>query len=145
MENKIFLLNLLKLSSNILEGNNEAIKIAKELNENELNENQQAQLKENINSLINQNLKNISLLKDVINNIDILNKQYLISTIELRTLDFQNKTLFKNIISEKLSDTTITFDNNIEKYVYYSLLVNLTIASKDIELIKLAIDKIQSI
>ncbi|EPY2284207.1 hypothetical protein ACTQ4P_16920 [Clostridium sporogenes] len=144
MENKIFLLNLLQLTSNIMENNNEAVKIAEEFNRVELAKNQQSQLKENINSLVNQDINNINLLKDVIDVIEILNKQYLISIIELRSLNFQNKE-FKNILSEKLSiSNMIVFDNDAQEYMYYSLLVNLTIASRDTELIKLAIDKIQN-
>ncbi|EPY6430793.1 hypothetical protein [Clostridium sporogenes] len=143
MENKIFLLNLLQLTSNIIKDSTEAVTIAGEFNKAELTKDQEGQLKDNINSLINEDINNVSLLKDVINAIDILNKQYLISMLELRSLNFQNEG-FKKVIYEKLSASDITFDNDTQKYMYYSLLVNLTIASRDTELIKLAIDKIQN-
>lgn len=145
MENRIFLLNLLQLTSNIMENNNEAIKIVEEFNKVELTKDQQGQLKENIFLLINKSMKNINLLKEVVSNIKILNKEYLLSLIELKNIDFSNISLLKSIVSKNLSNQTIVFDDNIDKYMYYSLLVNLTIASRDIDLIKLAIDKIQSI
>lgn len=144
MENKLFLLNLLKLSSDILENNDEAITVAKELNENQLDENQQIQIKQSFDSLTKQNLKDSTILREVIKCFGTLNQIYLISLIELREIDFQDKERMKAIIIEKLTDTTIRFDDAKDKYNYYTLLVNLTIASRDVELIKLAIDKIQN-
>ncbi|MBU5254984.1 hypothetical protein [Tissierella praeacuta] len=145
MENKAFLLNLLELTNNIIEGKDEAVVIANKFNSNELEEKQKEQLSDTILSFTDADkIQHVELLKQIISVIDILNKKYLLSIVELKSLDFANKSLVKKIVSEKLSDETIAFDNEVDKYTFYSLLVHLTISLKEPSLIKLAIDKIQT-
>jgi hypothetical protein len=148
MEDMDFLLNILKLSDGIIKKDNALITtISNTFNSGKLTEEQEERIKSCLSSFIEGDSNNTNLtLKLAINSISSINKNYLLALITIRNINiYGNPIEAKQVITTKLSDTTIVFDNDRDKFTYYSFLVNLTIRTQDISLIKAAIDKIQSL
>ena len=144
-EKKDMLIKKLELSNYLLTNNEKVLDLAKELNEKNLENDQKQEISNLLSDYINNDIKDFTLIKKVIEILDIPNKSYILSIIDLRSINFlNNKENAINTIKLKLNED-IQFNNEFNKYSYYSLIVNLTIISKDVEFIKLAIDKIQSI
>ncbi|MFT5873849.1 MAG: hypothetical protein ACI8WT_002801 [Clostridium sp.] len=144
MEEKEFLLNLLKLTDGLINNDVSIIStIVSDINLGVLTDVQVRKIKDTISSFIYSSQSEINTtLKSIINNIKALNKEYLIALLEIKEISSTNDPIIsKELIKSKLNDTTIIFDNNNDKTNYYSLLINLSINLKDSDLIKLAIDK----
>lgn len=138
MENKDLLLSLLNLAEALKQKNKEGIDNAIAIL------NKQNDTDENIN-FIKDFLKNTLESKDtyiyIVDNLSLIkNKAFYKIYIELRTiLKPTRETLIEYI------NTDMVFDDDYDKYLYFSNVTKKIIDFGDSELIKLAIDKIQSI
>lgn len=145
MENKEFLLKKLQISNCLIKKDKKALEYAKQINMKDLNESQSNSFIELIRSFIDSS-NDFTILKELINILNPMNKTYLLSMIDLRSIDFySNPSKAEKILKEKLNNKEIIFSNDTEKYLYYSLMVNLTITSKNCDLIGQAINVIQEI
>jgi len=147
MDDKIFLLNKLNLVNAILGNDVEGVTtVITTLNAVTLTTDQITSIKETLISLFDGDTSNldINLIKSVINQINEINKNYLLNLLELKTLSLRDSSS-KTIIQQKLQDNSITFDNDNDKYNYYYILSNYAIALKDRVLIQAAITVVQTL
>ncbi|MCH4199292.1 MAG: hypothetical protein LKF87_03705 [Clostridium tyrobutyricum] len=147
MDDKTFLLNKLNLADAVLTNDADGVNTAiTALNGEALIVNQTSSIKETILSFLDGGVSNmnIDLLKSVINQINGLNKAYLLSMVDLKTLSFRDSTA-KTIVQEKLQDKEITFDDDNDKFNYYYILSNYAIVLRDRELIQAAITAVQAL
>ena len=133
-----FLVNFLELVQYIQNNDKEnALEIVKIINGYTLEEDQITQLKDYFRNAND----NIEILTIVINNLVIFkNKQSLIKIVELRRAKLLGKEELENILN-----TEYSFDDNRDKYLFYSIIVRLVTFLSEPELLKLAINKLQSL
>ncbi|BAH06751.1 hypothetical protein [Clostridium kluyveri] len=147
MDDKVFLLNKLNLVNAILGNDAEGVKtVITALNAVTLTTDQITSIKETLISLFDGDTSNldINLIKSVINQINEINKNYLLNLLELKMLSLRDSSS-KTIIQQKLQDTSIVFDNDNDKYNYYYTLSNYAIVLKDRTLIQAAITVVQAL
>lgn len=147
MDDKVFLLNKLNLVNAILGNDVESVTaVITDLNAITLTTDQITSIKETLISLFDGDITdlNIDLIKSVINQINEINKNYLLNLLELKTLSLRDSSS-KAIIQQKLQDTSIVFDNDSDKYNYYYILSNYAIVLKDRTLIQAAITTVQAL
>lgn len=148
MSDMSFLLNLLKLSDGIIKDDNVTVQtLADKFNLVTLTLDQHDRIKNNILQFIEGDGTVInSALELAINTINTMNKEYMFALIgigELNIINDQDNAKAQIIVY--LDNTTMVFDNDNDKFNFYSLLVNLTIRLQDIELIEIAILKLESL
>lgn len=147
MDDKVFLLNKLNLVNTILGDNTEGVTtVITDLNAVTLTTDQVSAVKETLISLFDGDTSSLSidLIKSIIDQINGINKSYLLNLLELKTLLLRNSNA-KTIIQQKLQDVSIIFDNDNDKYNYYYILSNYAIALKDRVLIQAAITAVQAL
>lgn len=139
MKTKDFLLNILNIEKSINEKNeNSLYELLDQLNDENLTIEQVSHIEDYIKTITEVNNKYASIL---IENIDAIeNKEYLLIITELRSQDKLSKERVTEILNKDLE-----FKYESDKYNLYSLITQLVIKMGDPELIKKAIDKIQSI
>jgi len=147
MDEKTFLLNLLNLSDGMLKNDTTLINTTiSNFNNATLDESQKTKLKENIYNFINGDTAvSKDALKNVINLLNCLNKDYLNAVVDLRFVDIGNKESLKTFVTNKLADTKIVFDSDTDKYSYYYQLSNLAIVTRDVSVIEKAIEAVQKL
>lgn len=138
MENKDFLINTLKLADGIKNNNKKAIEeFLLYINSIDITPEEIMIIKDFFK---NENA-NIKLVISTISNINcILNKESLIAYIKLRQNEYNTSTTLSGILN-----TDFVFDDESEKFVFYTVLVKKVINFGDSDLIKAAIDKVQTV
>lgn len=145
MEDKDFLINKLKLSDAIISNDSTSINtVSMVLNNGSLTKDQLDVIKSFIISIYQYETVTSDTVKLVINSINGLNKDYLLALYDAQTYQVHDRSdTTISAIKNKLN-AAITFDNDTDKLLYFSILSNIVILLRDRDLIALSIQKLQS-
>lgn len=139
-EQKILLTKIATLQLNILDNDQvNAIKLAKEINSMELNEEQKSNISNSISDLTNNN-NDINFMLNLVREFTFLNFKYYEFMIMSKNIDTREEMI--SILNSYVG-LSITNLSPIEEYNYYNTLINFAILSKQRDKIELLIDKIQ--